>query len=237
MISLDSVCTLEQKVPKSTSPAWCMSSSRIQAVLVRPEWIYCLDPRLVLPTILRGKLGKPGLLPVGTGILQFRAFLPICALVLQGWRHCLIHLPTPHECAVSFPLVWERPRHELPIDLFLFIPAGWNSHTSVPAPSSSRHWVTAPLSSGFASSPGAGLCSLTQWCHSWPTALRSSCATCLWENLLPFAKISSSPLSGGECGKGWKWDFWSFWRFISIPLLAKVYMAWSSCSKELIGNV
>lgn len=26
-------------------------------------------------------------------------------------------------------------------------------------------------------------------------------------------------------------------RFISVPRLAKVYMAWSSCSEELIGNV
>lgn len=87
MISLDSVCTLEQKVPKSTSPAWCMSSSRIQAVLVRPEWIYCLDPRLVLPTILRGKLAKPGLLQgYSLWAPEFCNLGPFCLFVPLSFR-------------------------------------------------------------------------------------------------------------------------------------------------------
>lgn len=221
-----------------------------------------VTPKTHLDQCALWKTWKPKLLPVGAGILQFRAFLPICVLILQhtsfksnkrarslsvpcriccavllGWagrRLCCVEV----QLHVPSSLLSERgPSTNCPLTCFLFILAGWNSRTSVRAPSSSRHWVTAPLSSGFASSPGAGLCSLTQWCHSWPTALRSSCATCLWANLLPFAKISSNLLSGGECGKGLMWNFWSWWRFISISLLAKVYMAWSTCSTKLISSV
>lgn len=214
---------------------------RSQAVLLRPEWIFCSDPSLVLPTTFCQKLAKPGLFqgyslwaPEFCSLGPFCLFVPLSFRVGgTAWSIC-----QPPMNVLCLSLLSESVAGmNCPLSCFLFIPAGWNSRTSVRAPSSSRHWVTAPLSSAFASSPGVGLCSLTQWCHSWPTALRSSCATCLWENLSPFAKISSSPLSGGECGEGRMWGFWSCRRFISAPWLAKVYMAWSSCSKELIGNM
>lgn len=52
-------------------------------LVIRPEWICWSDLRPILPNMLCGKLAKPGLLLAGAGILQFRAFLPICVLVLE----------------------------------------------------------------------------------------------------------------------------------------------------------